>query len=92
MWAQEWGNIIDIVVPSADQKQMTKMENSLESNLKKKHDVMGLFRLGEEFFTSISLYKMTDTFWLKSMLVKPKDREVQCHPSAHDMYKRNDFR
>ncbi|XP_041354158.1 angiotensin-converting enzyme-like [Gigantopelta aegis] len=92
MWAQEWGNIVDIVVPSSDQTEMKNMENHLQTVLKRKHDVMGLFRLAEEFFSSISLYNMTDTFWRKSMLVKPNDRKVQCHASAHDMFKKHDFR
>jgi hypothetical protein len=35
---------------------------------------------------------MTETFWEKSMMVKPNDRDVECYPSAFDFSKQYDFR
>ena len=35
---------------------------------------------------------MTPTFWNKSMLTKPSDREVVCHASAWDFQNDFDFR
>lgn len=51
-----------------------------------------MFRVSEEFFTSLGLEKMPDEFWDGSMLEKPDDREVVCHASAWDFYNRKDFR
>lgn len=35
---------------------------------------------------------MPDVFWQKSILEKPKDRELICHASAWDFYDAKDFR
>lgn len=51
-----------------------------------------MFRVAEEFFTSLGLKEMPQEFWNESMLVKPEDLEVVCHASAWDFYNRRDFR
>lgn len=52
-----------------------------------------MFRVAEEFFTSLGLLPMPPEFWAESMLEKPSDgREVVCHASAWDFYNRKDFR
>lgn len=57
------------------------------------YDADRMFRVSEEFFTSLGLEKMPDKFWNDSMLEKPTDgREVVCHASAWDFYNREDFR
>ena len=35
--------------------------------------------MGENFFKSLGLGQLPDSFWTKSLFVKPKDREVVCH-------------
>lgn len=57
-----------------------------------KYNASAMFRLAEEFFMSLGLRPMTQSFWDKSMLVKPQDRAVVCHASAWDFMKNNDFR
>jgi hypothetical protein len=51
-----------------------------------------MFKLAEEFFTSVNLSAMPDTFWQNSILQKPEDRELICHASAWDFYDGKDFR
>ena len=51
-----------------------------------------MFKLAEDYFTSLGLDPMTDTFWRKSLIVRPDDREVVCHAAAQDLYTRDDFR
>jgi len=51
-----------------------------------------MFKVSEEFFTSLGLKPMTDKFWERTMYVKPEDREVTCHASAWDFYDEDDFR
>ncbi len=51
-----------------------------------------MFRLSEAFFVSLGFEPMTDTFWEKSMIEKPADREVVCHASAEEFYRQEDFR
>jgi peptidyl-dipeptidase A len=51
-----------------------------------------MFELAEAFFVSLGFGPMTDTFWEKSMIEKPADREVVCHASAEEFYRQEDFR
>jgi len=39
----------------------------------------------ESFYTSLGFPDLPKTFWQRSMLVRPRDREVVCHASAWDM-------
>ena len=48
--------------------------------------------MGNEFYTSMGLIPVPDTFWNRSMLEKPSDREVACHATAWDFYDGKDFR
>ncbi len=40
----------------------------------------------------MGLYEMTEEFWKNSMIVKPKDLNVQCHASAYDFANKHDYR
>lgn len=51
-----------------------------------------MFRTAEEFFKSLGLKPMPETFWNKSMIVKPEGRDVVCHASAWDFYNQKDFK
>jgi peptidyl-dipeptidase A len=39
----------------------------------------------ESFYKSIAFPALPETFWERSMLTKPRDRDVQCHASAWHM-------
>jgi len=49
-------------------------------------------KVAEEFYTSMGFPKLPDTFWTKSLLVQPRDRDVVCHASAWDMNMQGDVR
>ena len=51
-----------------------------------------MFQKSEEFFTSMGLLPTPEEFWKDSLIMKPKDREVACHPSAWDFCNGKDFR
>lgn len=51
-----------------------------------------MFKLSEEFYTSLNLSAMTDAFWENSIIEKPADKDIVCHASAWDFYDGNDFR
>ena len=88
MWAQEWGNIYPLVAPATAGPgyDVTKL---LEA---KKVDQVGMFHIAENFFTSLGLQKLPETFWKRSLMVKPRDREVVCHASAWPMDGKQDVR
>jgi peptidyl-dipeptidase A len=46
----------------------------------------------ERFYTSLGMQKLPATFWERSLLTKPRDRDVVCHASAWPLDKRIDVR
>lgn len=88
IWAQEWGNIYDVVAPPR-QARGHDIKQLLES---RKAQPLDLVRYGEGFFTSLGFASLPKTFWDRSMFVKPKDRDVVCHASAWDVDNVDDLR
>ena len=44
-----------------------------------------MVRYAERFFVSLGLDPLPESFWQRSMFVRPRDREVVCHASAWDI-------
>ncbi|NXE84768.1 ACE enzyme, partial [Cochlearius cochlearius] len=89
MWSQQWNNIYDLMVPYPEKPNLDVTSTMVQKGWNATH----MFRVSEEFFTSLGLLEMPPEFWEKSMLEKPKDgRAVVCHASAWDFYNRKDFR
>jgi peptidyl-dipeptidase A len=88
MWAQEWGNIYGVVAPAGSTRSY-----DLTSLLRaKRMDQVAMVRTAEGFFTSLGFDSLPPTFWERSMIVKPRDRDVVCHPSAWDIDAKDDLR
>ena len=89
MWAQQWGNIYDVVEPA----NVVAPGYDLTERLKAKGvDELGMVRYGEGFFSSLGFAKLPETFWTRSMFTKPRDRDVVCHASAWDLDQKDDLR
>ena len=48
--------------------------------------------IGERFYTSLGFAPLPETFWKRSLFVRPQDREVVCHASAWDIDLEDDIR
>ncbi|MFT6731944.1 MAG: peptidyl-dipeptidase A [Polaribacter sp.] len=81
MWAQSWDNIYEDVAPKSDTPAID-VTKRLEV---KGYDEKAMVRTAENFFTSLGFEPLPDTFWTKSLFIKPRDRDVQCHASAWDL-------
>jgi peptidyl-dipeptidase A len=89
MWAQEWGNIYDIVAP----KGIGDVGYDTTALLvAKKYDAVKMVKTGEGFYSSVGFAPLPETFWTRSMITKPRDREVVCHASAWDIDNKDDLR
>ena len=88
MWAQEWDNIYPLVAPAnADPGY------DLTALLKqRKADWKQMVKYGEGFFVSLGFPPLPQTFWERSLFLKPRDRDVVCHASAWDVDQVNDLR
>ncbi|MDF7776531.1 M2 family metallopeptidase [Sphingomonas sp. AOB5] len=89
MWAQEWGNIYDIVAPPGSGDLGFDVGELLVA---KGFDPIKMVKAGENFYSSIGMAPLPDTFWTRSQFTKPADREVQCHASAWDLDDKDDLR
>jgi peptidyl-dipeptidase A len=104
MWAQEWGDIYDLVAPPGagdigyDIGQLLKAKgytptdpNENDSEKKGKSEI-AMVKIGEGFFSSLGFKPLPATFYERSQFLKPRDREVQCHASAWDLDNKDDLR
>jgi peptidyl-dipeptidase A len=89
MWAQEWGNIYDVVAPKGAGDVGYDLTDLLVKN---KYTPEKIVRTGESFFTSLGFAPLPETFWKRSMITAPRDREVICHASAWDVDNVEDLR
>ena len=51
-----------------------------------------MVRMGERFYSSLGFAPLPQTFWERSLLTKPADREVVCHASAWSIDLADDIR
>ena len=89
MWAQEWGNIYDIVAPEGAGDIGFDTTELLVAN---DYDAMKMVKAGEGFFSSLGFDPLPETFYERSLFTKPADREVVCHASAWDIDNKDDIR
>ena len=88
IWAQDWSNLAPLVARNAGGPAY-----SLSDLLKRRNiGAVEMTRTGERFFTSLGFAPLPATFWERSMLVKPADRNVVCHASAWDVDMVEDLR
>ncbi|ODT85467.1 M2 family metallopeptidase [Phenylobacterium sp. SCN 70-31] len=88
MWAQQWGNIYDIVAPKTAAAGYD-LDKLLED---KGYDAVRMVKTGENFYSSLGYAPLPETFWARSLITRPRDREVVCHASAWNIDGKDDIR
>jgi peptidyl-dipeptidase A len=88
MWAQSWDNLYPILKPAG----LEKGEDLTALLEERKTNAVEMTRYAEGFYTSLGMRKLPATFWERSLLTKPRDREVVCHASAWDLDGKDDVR
>jgi len=126
MWAQQWGNIYDLVEPypgidSLDvsatlRKRRDDLRQTMAADFRGRYakahpdqtpsvqeladaersaDVAfakEMEKIAEDFYTSLGFPALPTSFYEKSMLSRPRDRDAVCHASAWDLDLRGDVR
>jgi peptidyl-dipeptidase A len=87
-WAQQWGNVLPVLGLPENSRGYDLTALLRAKNL----DALGMVKYGENFYTSLGFQPLPKTFWERSLLVKPADREVVCHASAWDIDNKDDVR
>jgi len=100
MWAQEWGNIYDIVAPAgaaptsdigkALRKHLPNADS--EDRLLQLQAAKDLAHYGDVFYQSLGFEALPATFYQRSQFIRPRDRDVDCHASAWDLDADRDLR
>jgi peptidyl-dipeptidase A len=88
MWAQQWDAVFDLLEPYPG-------VNDLDVGaalVKQDYDALRMTKSAEAFYQSIGFPTLPGTFWERSMLTQPRDRDVQCHASAWEMDGKDDVR
>ncbi len=87
-WAQAWGNVFPLLGLPETSRGYDLTELLRAKNL----DAHGMVKYGENFYKSLGFAPLPQTFWERSLLVKPTDRDVVCHASAWDIDNKDDIR
>ena len=82
MWGQSWCNIYDLVYTEESHQNSVDVTKIIEE---KGLNEIEMVEYAEDFFLSIGFDPLPDTFWERSLFVKPRDRSVVCHASAWNL-------
>jgi peptidyl-dipeptidase A len=88
MWAQEWGNIYELVAPFPREASVDVGPKLVSDHW----DGKRMVQQGEHFFTALGFDPLPKTFWERSLFARPRDRDVVCHASAWDVTWSGDLR
>jgi peptidyl-dipeptidase A len=88
MWAQDWSNIYPLVAPPNGDPGYNPDALLARRNV----DWKKMVQYGEGFFRSLGFAALPQTFWERSLFVKPRDRDVVCHASAWNIDYADDVR
>jgi peptidyl-dipeptidase A len=89
MWAQQWNKIYDDILEPYHGVANLNVDRALKQQ---GYDAKRMTESAESFYVSLGFPKLPATFWERSMLTRPRDREVVCHASAWQMDSRDDVR
>ena len=84
MWGQSWSNIYDLVYTPESSSSSSDI-NLTNILIEKDIDEIEMVKIAENFFISLGFEPLSDTFWERSLFIKPQDRNVVCHASAWDL-------
>jgi peptidyl-dipeptidase A len=88
MWAQDWSALMPIVRPRGGAATYDTTQLLTRAG----YDPVRMTETAERFYTSLGMAELPDTFWERSLLTRPRDRDVVCHASAWNLDSREDIR
>ncbi|HZW59966.1 MAG TPA: M2 family metallopeptidase [Woeseiaceae bacterium] len=78
MWSQSWGEVFDLLEPYPGAGDLD-VDSALAAQ---DYTPQAMVRSAEQFYVSLGLPALPETFWERSLFSKPADRDVVCHASA----------
>ncbi|MEZ5956469.1 MAG: M2 family metallopeptidase [Hyphomonadaceae bacterium] len=88
MWAQDWSTLMPIARPPGARATY----DTTQLLTRARYTPVQMTETAERFYTSLGFPELPDTFWERSLLTRPRDRDVVCHASAWDIDNVDDLR
>lgn len=88
MWAQDWTALMPIVRPRGSAQTYDTTQLLTRAG----YTPVTMTETAERFYTSLGMAELPDTFWERSLLTRPRDRDVVCHASAWNVDNVEDLR
>ncbi|KAL5242758.1 hypothetical protein ACI65C_010168 [Semiaphis heraclei] len=88
MWGQSWENILDLTIPYPGKNYL----DVTPQMIKQGYTPAAMFRVAEEFFISLNMSSMPQSFWANSVVEELPGQPIICQPSAWDFCNRQDYR
>jgi len=88
MWAQDWSALMPVVRPRGSAQTYDTTQLLTRAG----YTPVTMTEAAERFYTSLGMAELPDTFWERSLLTRPRDRDVVCHASAWDIDNVEDLR
>jgi len=82
LWAQDWNKIYSDILKPYPAVAAAHVDQALKSQ---GYDALRMTRSAQSFYESLGFPALPDSFWQRSMFIRPRDREVDCHASAADI-------
>lgn len=89
LWAQQWNKIYDDILKPYPAVSTESVDAAL---VRQGYGAGKMVKQAEAFYTSLGMPALPQTFWERSMLTRPRDRDVVCHASAWHMDMKEDVR
>uniref|UniRef100_A0A5S6QT52 Angiotensin-converting enzyme n=1 Tax=Trichuris muris TaxID=70415 RepID=A0A5S6QT52_TRIMR len=88
MSASNWINLYSKTIPFPNAIPL-----DITSHLRRQNfTVDKMAKMAERFYTSMGFHELPESFWKKSIFVRPVDRDLVCFPTAFDFKNGQDFR
>ncbi|MGO4775734.1 M2 family metallopeptidase, partial [Lysobacter sp. 2RAB21] len=89
--ARQYQQILDAQEAKAggDRGPLEQAQTEVDANLA---NAKRMTERAQDFYVSLGMPKLPDSYWNKTQFIKPRDRDVVCHASAWDMNMGGDVR
>ena len=87
-WGRTWVDIFDLAAPRRSDPGYDLTELLDDAGVGE----VEMVRYGERFFSSLGFDPLPDTFWERSLFVRPADREVVCRAGTRNLDRDSDLR
>ncbi|UYV73783.1 hypothetical protein LAZ67_11000906 [Cordylochernes scorpioides] len=96
MWGESWNHLQGITRPFPDKQDVDitpeMVRRSVSEGSVQNVTAIQMFKISEDFFTSLGMKRMTPEFWHYSVLEKQEVEAMDCYTMAWNMWANDDFR